>query len=188
MTGNGYEVEPADLQLAASGINGVITELRDLGIVGTGDVGRGFSNMDLSGMDLGHAGLKSATDDFMSRWAWGVRSLVQDGNEIGLRLDLNAGAYALMEQYVDDSFKTMAVNAAGDPGMSGEEAAQMSWGDIGEHMTSSDYSPDSFGDSFDRMGDTWGETWDGMQEDVAQRPWRPVTGPVGDLFPPLGGQ
>lgn len=166
MTGGGYDVDPAALTLAASGINGVITELRDLGIVGTGDLGRGFSNMGLSGMDVGHAGLTSATDTFLSRWAWGVRTLVQDGNEIGLRLDLNAGAYALMEDYAVDSLQTMSLNLVGDPTASGED---MDWGDVGDNITQTDYSPESMQEAHDRMGETWGQTMD--PDNWEERPW-----------------
>lgn len=164
MTSGGYEVDPATLTQAASGINGVITELRDLGVVGTGDMGRGFSNMGLSGMDFGHEGLASASGTFLSRWAWGVRTLVQDGNEIGVRLNFNAGAYALMEEYASDSFKTMTLNLAGDPGISSEEAADMSWDDVGDNVSGTDYSAESWDEAGDRMGDSWEQT----MEDTAQ--------------------
>lgn len=92
--GGGFSADPESLAQASKGINGVIAELRDLGVVGTGDVGRGFSQLTLSGMDVGHGGLKCAFDEFCNRWSWGVRTLVQDGNEMGVRLGINAGKYA----------------------------------------------------------------------------------------------
>lgn len=53
--GGGYAADPQALAQAAKGINGTIEELRGLGIVGTGDVGRGFSQLAMSGMDVGNA-------------------------------------------------------------------------------------------------------------------------------------
>jgi hypothetical protein len=158
MTG-GYQADPESLAQASKGINGVITELRDLGVVGTGDVGRGFSQLKLSGMDLGDSGLKDTFDTFCTRWSWGVRTLVQDGNQMGVRLGINAGQYAMMEEYAEGTFKELFADTAGNPHMTAEQAAQSSWGDIAKDATtSSDYSADSFKDSAGRMGDSWKDT------------------------------
>ena len=162
--GGGYEVDPESLAQSSKGINGDIEELRDHGVVGTGDVGRGFSQLGLSGMDVGHAGLKGAFDEFCTRWSWGVRTLVQDGNEIAVRVGLNAGKYALMEQYGKDLMKQLYVDAAGNPHMTDDQATQTSWSDLMAQSTSVDYSTKSFDDATDRMGDSWKDTWEDTKE------------------------
>lgn len=156
--GDGYQVDPQALTQASHGINGTIEGLRDLGIVGTGDVGRGFSQLSLSGMDLGHTGTQEALEEFTTRWAWGVRTLVQDANEIAVRLDLNAGKYHLMEQYGEATMKQVAVNLVGDPRMSGEEAGQQSWDDIWGQTHSTDYSGESFEEGWDNSSEAWEHT------------------------------
>ena len=57
VTAPGYEVSPALLKEAADGINEAIDLLKDLGVEGTADAGRGFSNLELTGEQLGHAGV-----------------------------------------------------------------------------------------------------------------------------------
>jgi len=180
--GGGYAADPQALAQAAKGINGTIEELRGLGIVGTGDVGRGFSQLAMSGMDVGNAGLKDAFDEFCTRWSWGVRTLVQDGNEIAVRLGLNAGKYALMEEYAEGTMKELFVDVAGDPHMSGEDASQQSWSGLVDQTTSSDYSEKSFTDAADRMGDSWSKT----AQDTIETRSDPLSG-VEDVQQALGG-
>lgn len=180
--GGGYAADPQALAQAAKGINGTIEELRGLGIVGTGDVGRGFSQLAMSGMDVGNAGLKDAFDEFCTRWSWGVRTLVQDGNEIAVRLGLNAGKYALMEQYAEGTMKELFVDVAGDPHMSGDDAAKQSWSGLMDQTTSSDYSEKSFTDAADRMGTSWSQT----AQDTVETRSDPLSG-VKDVQQALGG-
>ena len=182
MSGGGYAADPAALAQAAKGINGTITELRDLGIVGTGDVGRGFSQLAMSGMDVGHDGLKDAFDEFCTRWSWGVRTLVQDGNEIAVRLGLNAGKYALMEEYAEDTMKGLFADVAGDPRMSDEDASKQSWSQLMDQTTSTDYSPESFTGAADRMGDSWADT----ARDTVETRSNPLSG-LEDVQQALGG-
>jgi hypothetical protein len=51
--GGGFEVDYALLAEAAEGINGVISQLSDLGIVETGEEGRGFALLDMDAEGLG---------------------------------------------------------------------------------------------------------------------------------------
>jgi hypothetical protein len=111
----GYQVDPEALKLAAEGINGAISELKSLGIEESGEVGRGFSNVELTGMQLGNAGLRGDFDAFCERWSWGVRTLVQDGNEIAKRLGLSAGIYYDQEQYTEGTLKDVVNAATGNP-------------------------------------------------------------------------
>jgi hypothetical protein len=111
----GFEVDPAMLQEAAKGINDTIAELKTLGIDEAAETGRGFGGLSLRGVQVGHQGLQQAFSEFCDRWSWGVRTLVNDGNEIAQRLGLSAGTYHDVEQYTVGVLKD-AVNAlAGDP-------------------------------------------------------------------------
>jgi hypothetical protein len=113
--GGGFEVDYGLLAEAAEGINGVISQLSELGIDETGEEGRGFALLDLDGAGLGVPALAGAFSGFTGRWSWGVRTLVQDGNQFARRLGLNAGVYADTEHYLSGVMR-VAVNAAGgDP-------------------------------------------------------------------------
>jgi hypothetical protein len=84
--GGGFEVDYRLLAEAAEGINGVISQLSDLGIAETGEEGRGFALLDMDAEGLGVPSLMSAFSGFTGRWSWGVRTLVQDGNQFAQRL------------------------------------------------------------------------------------------------------
>ncbi|MGH3621467.1 MAG: hypothetical protein ACRDQ5_06710, partial [Sciscionella sp.] len=118
---SGYGVSPQTLQETAQGINDAIGELKSLGIAESGEIGRGFSGLSLRGMQVGHQGLEKAFGDFCERWSWGVRTLVQDGNEIAARLHLSAGEYHDAEQYASGTFKDLTNDIAGDPHKSNEQ-------------------------------------------------------------------
>jgi hypothetical protein len=126
----GFEVDYGLLAKAAEGINGVISQLSDLGIVETGEEGRGFALLDLDAEGLGVPALASAFSGFTGRWSWGVRTLVQDGNQFAQRLGLSAGVYADTERYLTGVIK-VAVNAAwGDPHLSNQQVGDESYGKI----------------------------------------------------------
>lgn len=160
MSGDGYAVDPQTLQQAAKGIEEVIETLKPLGIGGSADEGRGFSGLELSGMQLGSAALKSALDGFCERWSWGVRSLVQDGNEVAKRLGLSAGAYYDQEQYLVGTLKDVANAAIGNPHASSGQVEKESWSQMAAGDRP-DYSAKSFQDSWQHTGKVWsGETED----------------------------
>ncbi|MFF4909655.1 hypothetical protein ACFY2T_32895 [Streptomyces sp. NPDC001260] len=124
---DGYRVDPDALQTVAKGINAAIDELKSLGIDESGEVGRGFSNIELTGMELGNAGLRGAFDGFCERWSWGVRALVHDGNEIASRLGLSAGLYHDQEQYVENMLKDVVNASMGNPHLTQEQVEAQSW-------------------------------------------------------------
>jgi hypothetical protein len=123
----GFSVDRAALNETARGINDSITALKGLGLDETAEVGRGFSGVALSGLQAGDAELATAFGGFCDRWSWGVRSLVQDGNQFAERLGLTAGIYADIEQYLTGVAKNVTVALAGDPHLSDGQAAQASW-------------------------------------------------------------
>jgi hypothetical protein len=126
----GFQVDYGLLAEAAKGINGLISQLSDLGIAETGEEGRGFALLDLDAEGLGGPALASAFSGFTGRWSWGVRTLVQDGNQFAQRLGLAAGVYADTERYLSGIAK-VAVNAAwGDPHLSSQQVENESYGKI----------------------------------------------------------
>ncbi|MCX5210309.1 hypothetical protein OG689_13580 [Kitasatospora sp. NBC_00240] len=158
----GFQVDPQALQLAAKGIDAAIAELKELGVTGSAVTGRGFSMLELSGLAMGDGELQGAFAGFCDRWEWGVRTLVQDGNEIAVRLGLSAGLYHEQEQYLSGVAKNIASAAMGNPHLTGEDAEQKTWGQIGAdnpwtQIEHADYSAESFGKSGDRIGTAWKE-------------------------------
>ena len=102
---DGFSVDRAVLRETAQGIDHTIGALKGLGFDEEADVGRGFSGLALSGPQAGDAGVQEALGDFCNRWSWGVRSLVQDGNQFASRLGITAGVYAGTEDYLTDVAK-----------------------------------------------------------------------------------
>jgi len=108
-----YQVDPQALKPAADGINHSIEELKAIGIVENAEIGRGFDNLKLTGLQIGHPELQKVFDEFCERWAWGVRAMVQDGNQIAERLHLSAGLYHDQEEYVSGVAKDLYSAAMG---------------------------------------------------------------------------
>jgi hypothetical protein len=124
---DGFSVDRAALSETAQGINNTIGALKGLGFDETAEVGRGFSGLALSGLQAGDAGLQQALGSFCDRWSWGVRTLVQDGNQFAARLGISAGVYADTEKYLVGVAKNVTDALAGDPHMTDAQAAQASW-------------------------------------------------------------
>jgi hypothetical protein len=124
---DGYAVDRAALAEAAQGLNDVIGELSGLGFDETGEVGRGFSELALSDLQVGDTDLASSFGTFCDRWSWGVRTLVQDGNQFAQRLGLSAGLYNDVENQVTGAIKDVVVAGVGDPHMTDQQAAAASW-------------------------------------------------------------
>lgn len=130
MASGGYSANINALNETAQGINDSIAALQSCGaITETAGVGLGFQDLNLSQEQLGYMELTNAVSGFTSRWAWGVRALVQDGNQIAQRLNLNAGAYAAAENNVIGSLKYLAVEAdpLADPHETQAQAAAGGW-------------------------------------------------------------
>lgn len=144
-----YEVDPQALKLAADGIDHAIEELRTLGIEQSALVGRGFGDISLTGLEIGHPELQSVFEEFCDRWSWGVRALIHDGNEIARRLHLSAGIYHEQEEYVSGAAKELTNAALGNPNLTGEDLAKKSWGEVLSdnaftQVRDADFSAESF--------------------------------------------
>ncbi|MDF3292036.1 hypothetical protein [Streptomyces silvisoli] len=118
---------PEALRQAAEGLTKSINELKSVGMVGAAEIGRGFSNVSLTGLQLGNADLTSALEEFSNRWAWGVRTLIQDGDEFARALGLAAGAIHEMDQYASGTFKDLTADFIGDPNKSDTDVEKESW-------------------------------------------------------------
>ncbi|WP_051738423.1 hypothetical protein [Kitasatospora setae] len=142
------QVDPAALEMTAKGINDAITELEAVGFAEAAGTGRGFSYLEMTGMEIGSQRCKDAFDDFCERWALRVRELVQEGNEIADRLNLSAGLYHQQEEYLNNALK-YAVNAGmGNPNLTEDQVSAQSWGQTWSdnaytQFANADYSADS---------------------------------------------
>ncbi|MEV7238769.1 hypothetical protein AB0N06_34075 [Streptomyces sp. NPDC051020] len=154
------QVPPEALALIAKGIELAHTELKDLGMIGQASTGRGFSDLALSGLELGHGGLTSEFETFCNRWEWGVRALTQKGNGFALGVGLSAGSFAEQEQYIKDSFKVGVNSLNGNPHLSEEEVKAMSWDTIRSQSTydNPDYSWESMAEAHDEVKQNWQDT------------------------------
>ncbi|MBQ1089754.1 hypothetical protein [Streptomyces sp. B93] len=139
------------------GVGAVIDQLGDLGGATGSVMGKGFSELSMTGMEAGHHGLSVDFEDFCERWEWGVRALVGDASAISNRLGLAAGTQWEHDQYVAGALK-VGVNSVmgGNPHASEEEITQQDWGDV---FTPDYLSPDWSGESWDRAGEEIEQTW-----------------------------
>lgn len=139
------------------GVGATIDELGDLGGATGSVMGKGFSQLSMTGMETGHHGLSVDFEDFCERWEWGVRALVNDAGQIANRLGLAAGTLWEHDQYVAGSLK-VGVNAlmGGNPHASEEEITQQDWGEV---FTPDHLDPDWSGESFERAGEEIEQTW-----------------------------
>ncbi|MFF3310825.1 hypothetical protein [Streptomyces sp. NPDC002952] len=174
MSADGKDLKAQGLGLIAKGLTDALGELKELGMVGQAGAGRGFGDVSLSGMELGHEGLVDVFTSFCERWEWGVRSLINEGNGFAVRTGLSAGTYYETEQYVEGSFKVVANAAIGNPYASEDEVTQQGWGDIATSgaFGGADYSQESF----DRAGENIKQGWKDASRDVMTSR---TMGPVG---------
>lgn len=135
---DGFAVDRAALAETAQGLNDVIGGLKGLGFDETAEVGRGFSGLALSGLQVGDGDLAGAFGNFCGRWSWGVRALVQDGSQFAQRLGLAAGIYSDAENEVTGAVKDLVVAGAGDPHMTDQQAASASWSQDAAEVTGQD--------------------------------------------------
>ncbi|MET8853862.1 hypothetical protein [Amycolatopsis sp. NPDC004625] len=165
---DGYEVTPEILKRTAKGINDIIAELKDLGIAESGEIGRGFSQLELRGMQVGDRALETQFAEFCERWTWGVRSLVQDGNQFASMLHLAAGEYHDAEQYAIGVLKDATGSLAGDPHKTDDQIEQESFGDIAgqANPVNGDYSAASF----EKLGSDASQTWRTEGRELSEGP------------------
>ncbi|MFE9302219.1 hypothetical protein [Streptomyces sp. NPDC006856] len=155
--GGGKDLKADGLALVAKGLTEALAELKELGMVGEAGAGRGFSDIALSGLELGHEGLTGEFKSFCERWEWGVRSLVNEGNGFALKTGLSAGTYYETEQYVEGSFKVVANAAIGNPYTSEDEVTKQGWGEIAKSGAYGgvDYSKESFDQALANSEQGW---------------------------------
>ncbi|WP_432110940.1 hypothetical protein [Streptomyces sp. YPW6] len=155
--GGGKDLKADGLALVAKGLTEALAELKELGMVGEAGAGRGFSDIALSGLELGHEGLTGEFKSFCERWEWGVRSLVNEGNGFALKTGLSAGTYYETEQYVEGSFKVVANAAIGNSYASEDEVTKQGWGDIAKSGAYGgvDYSKESFDQALANSEQGW---------------------------------
>ncbi|MFF7091736.1 hypothetical protein ACFY9A_04960 [Streptomyces rubradiris] len=156
--GGGKDLATEGLGLIAKGLTDALGELKELGMVGEAGAGRGFSDIALSGLELGHEGLTSAFKSFCERWEWGVRSLVNEGNGFAMKTGLAAGTYYETDKYVEGTFKIVENAAIGNPYASEEEVEKMGWGEIaksGAYGGDVDYSKESFERAWENSEQGW---------------------------------
>lgn len=159
MSGGGAEdlnVDRASVQQITSGLRAAVAELKEFG-TGTGAVlGKGLSDLSMTGMEAGHHGLSVDFEDFCERWEWGVRALVRDANAIAAKLGLAAGILWEEDQYVQGTLKVVVNSAVGNPHASEDEIVKQNWSDV---FTPDYLSPDYSAESFERAADEAGQTW-----------------------------
>ncbi|ANS67610.1 hypothetical protein SLINC_5386 [Streptomyces lincolnensis] len=164
--GDGKDIKAHGLDGIARGINLTLGELKELGVDSFAGQGRGFANLALSGLELGHEDLQSALASFCERWEWGVRALVEEGNLFAHQVGLAAGTLHETDQYVDGMLKVAANSVAGNPYLSEDEAAKQSWGDIATSGLESMKNPDYSKESFEQAWDTSAQGWKDVQRDA----------------------
>ncbi|MET9453113.1 hypothetical protein [Streptomyces cinerochromogenes] len=158
VTGGGKDLATQGLGLIAKGLTDALGELKELGMVGEAGAGRGFSDIALSGLELGHEGLTGEFTSFCERWEWGVRSLINEGNGFAEKTGLAAGTYYETDKYVEGTVKIVENAAVGNPYASEEEVEKMGYGDIaksGAYGGDVDYSKESFEQAWANSKQGW---------------------------------
>ncbi|QGV79524.1 hypothetical protein [Streptomyces ficellus] len=150
----------AALALIAAGIDKAHEELKDLGMIGEATAGRGFSELALSGLELGHPGLAAGFRTFCERWEWGVRDLMQRGNAFAVGLGLSAGAFHEQELYIKDSIKIAVNGFNGNPHLTEDEVKAKDWDEIRSQKATDnpDYSLESMAAANENVKQTWKDT------------------------------
>jgi hypothetical protein len=166
MAGEDLVVAPEVVEKIQNGLRAAVGELRQSGAdTGGASMGAGFSELSMTGMEAGHAGLSGDFEDFCERWEWGVRALIQDASTIARTLGIAAGTMWEEEQYLQGSFKVAVNSLYGNPHASEDEIENKEWGDI---FRADVYKPDYSAESFEQSGrdieQTWKDTGDQLSE------------------------
>ncbi|MGX1367872.1 hypothetical protein RKD19_003231 [Streptomyces canus] len=159
---DGYQVDPEAMARITRGINQAMDELKNFGFDIEANLGRGFDDLSLTGLEAGDDALQQVFADFCDRWGWGVRSLMQDANEFAGRLGLSAGLYHEQEQYVSDTLKTVWTAGTGNPYLSPDEVKERSWSQTLKdnplsQAAHADYSAESFTAGRDEVRAAWSQ-------------------------------
>ncbi|MFI1015529.1 hypothetical protein [Streptomyces sp. NPDC020965] len=159
MTDDGMDLQLGKASVAkfTQGVGATIDQLGELGGATGSVMGKGFSELAITGMEAGHHGLSVDFEDFCERWEWGVRALVRDASGIANRLGLAAGTLWEHDQYIAGTLKVGANSLfGGNPHASEEEITRQGWGDI---LTPDALNPDWSAESFEKAGQDMEQTW-----------------------------
>ncbi|WP_237518735.1 hypothetical protein [Streptomyces sp. SID5910] len=163
---DGKDLQAEGLNLITQGITLTLEELRELGMVGQAGAGRGFSDIALSGLEVGHEGLTSAFTSFCERWEWGVRALVAEGNDFAAGVGLAAGTLYETDQYVEGTLKIATNSLVGNPYATEEEITGKSWSQLGNDTVDAYLNPDYSRESFDQAWANSKQGWMDAGRDV----------------------
>ncbi|MHB9759280.1 hypothetical protein ACYBSK_33285 [Streptomyces sp. BYX5S] len=169
MSGDGYQVDPEALDRVTKGINAAMSELKELGFDIEANLGRGFDELELTGLESGHGGLTQVFAEFCDQWSWGVRSLMQNANDLARGLGLSAGAYHEQEQYISTTLKGTYDGLVGNPYLSEDEAARQSWSDTLKSPVTEPLNPDFSAESALRAQQTEA-AWDQAAQNAQSSP------------------
>ncbi|URM90813.1 hypothetical protein LUW75_13425 [Streptomyces sp. MRC013] len=150
---------PDTARLLAEGIDKAHGELKGLTSIGNAATGNGFSGLALSAMELGHRGLADEFGAFCDRWGWGVRTLMQRGNEFAVAVGLAAGGLHEQDQYVKGTIKVVVNGVNGNPHLSEEEVQAKSWEEIRDQRPTdgADWSGESFDEAHRQSKQVWSD-------------------------------
>jgi hypothetical protein len=172
---DGYQLDPEDLKKVEQGINAAMKELKEFGFDISANLGHGYADMELMGLEVGHEGLRSSFEQFCDRWGWGVHALMRDANDIAYRLNLSAGLYHEQERYASDTLKTVVSDVQGDLSLSEDDITGRSWSetlndDSLSHVANADYSQESVLRGASHGWAAWAQTG----EDIKSSPLPPI--------------
>ncbi|MFC7306295.1 hypothetical protein ACFQVC_18985 [Streptomyces monticola] len=174
-SGDGFRADTDAMAQITKGINLAMDELKELGFDVEANLGRGFDELELAGLEVGDKGLQETFGDFCERWGWGIRTLMQNANKFAVGLDLSAGMYHEQEQYLGNTFKGVLNQVGGNPYATEEEIRDQSYTDaiVGAtpygHIKDADYSAESIVEG-QRQAD---EAWSQVGQDFQSSPWTP---------------
>ena len=117
---NGFGVHLDDLHAAEQGVRQAVEELNAIGggtarSAGAGEDGRGLDQLDTDEDTAGHEQLASALADFVDRWNWELKTLVEDGNQAADALADTRSTYRKAEDSALDAVKQVVHLVGGDP-------------------------------------------------------------------------
>ncbi|MFD5423999.1 hypothetical protein [Streptomyces sp. NPDC127084] len=158
----GYQFDREALDQITKGIDLAMDELKELGFDIEANLGRGFDELELAGLEVGDDALTRTFAAFCENWGWGVRTLMQDANEFARRLGLSAGIYHEQEQYASDTLKNAWTAATGNPHLTQEEINGRSWGDTFKdnnlsHIQNADFSAESGRAGLEQAEQAWAQ-------------------------------
>ncbi|WP_328399240.1 hypothetical protein OHS70_20480 [Streptomyces sp. NBC_00390] len=179
MSGNDPDLQAPQSALKdiANGINLAHAELKELGMIGEATTGRGFADLALSGLELGHGLLTAKFETFCERWEWGVRELTLRGNGFALAVGLSAGGFNEHDQYVKDTIKISVNSLNGNPHLTEDQVKDKSWDDI---KSQSPYDNAKWDwDDMVQAHEESKQTWNNTAYDVGDAFLDTVDGPAG---------